>query len=239
MFATQYLLPSSRNSIAAVDEARPVGRNKRFSFGRKDTKPRLFVPTKRKSAMRIKAAAATSATTPNQMNAVLWLQGNDCPMDVMPKILAYAGPQMAQTLSKCNHFWNNVMQDEATWRSLCEELYKVCFYSIVVLFDAIVAIAGPLSTYSSSVHVVLQCALLLQLFPVRSIVVFKKNSDPRDGVIGQLGHLTAFQSTMLVVLWRLCFGVQGILSMRLCVLMPCRKNGHDKMPVMTLIDEFQ
>lgn len=177
MFATQYLLPSSRNSIAAVDEARPVGRNKRFSFGRKDTKPRLFVPTKRKSAMRIKAAAALT-TTPNQMNAVVWLQGNDCPMDVMPKILAYAGPQMAQTLSKCNHFWNNVMQDEATWRSLCEELYKVCFYSIVVLFDAIVAIAGPLSTYSSSVHVVLRCALLLQLFPVRSIVVFKKLWSP-------------------------------------------------------------
>lgn len=124
MLPTQYL---ARSNISAVDEARPRGRNKRF-FVRKDTKPRLFVPSsssskRYSSSKRHPFKTASSPSTTSQMNAVVWMQ-NDCPLDVLPMILAYAGPQMAQTLSKTNQFWNQVLNEEATWRQLCEELYK-------------------------------------------------------------------------------------------------------------------
>mmetsp|Transcript_2796 Transcript_2796/g.4521 ORF Transcript_2796/g.4521 Transcript_2796/m.4521 type:complete len:581 (-) Transcript_2796:196-1938(-) len=66
----------------------------------------------------------TTTTTSNTLNAVVWMQSHDCPLDVLPKILAYAGPRKAQTLSRTNHFWNQLLKEEATWRQLCEELYK-------------------------------------------------------------------------------------------------------------------
>ena len=54
-----------------------------------------------------------------------WLQ-SDCPHELIPRVLAYAGPQAAAALSQTSKFWNEVMSLESTWRSLCEELYKVC-----------------------------------------------------------------------------------------------------------------
>lgn len=54
-----------------------------------------------------------------------------CPEDILPKILAFAGPQKTAVLSKVNHVWRDVIADEWTWRILCEDLYKVCFLDIV------------------------------------------------------------------------------------------------------------
>jgi hypothetical protein len=145
MLPTQFLLPPSRSSsIAAVDEARPRGRNKRFSVVRRDTKPRLFVPTttsKRKASSRFKSALVPPASA--DMNALLWMQSTACPTDVLPKILAYAGPQMAQTLSHTNTFWDSVLNEEATWRTMCEELYKVRSIDVVDIL-----------TYSILLHLV-------------------------------------------------------------------------------------
>jgi hypothetical protein len=53
-----------------------------------------------------------------------WFQ-NDCPEDLLPRILAYAGPQMTAAISRTNRFWRDVIDKESTWMTLCEELYKV------------------------------------------------------------------------------------------------------------------
>jgi hypothetical protein len=52
-----------------------------------------------------------------------------CPEDVLPKILAFAGPQKTAALSKVNRVWRDVIAEEWTWRVLCEDLYKVCLFS--------------------------------------------------------------------------------------------------------------
>lgn len=49
----------------------------------------------------------------------------DCPTDVLPKILAYAGPNSAAALQQTSRHFCEVLNSEGTWRGLCEELYKV------------------------------------------------------------------------------------------------------------------
>ena len=58
-----------------------------------------------------------------------WLQ-KDCPQDLVPRVLAYAGPQTTAALSKTCRFWKEMTDKESTWRILCEELYKVCLPTI-------------------------------------------------------------------------------------------------------------
>lgn len=54
-----------------------------------------------------------------------WLE-QDCPSDVLPKILAYCGPQQVAALAKTNTTWQaRIVGQEPVWRVLCEELYKV------------------------------------------------------------------------------------------------------------------
>jgi hypothetical protein len=52
-----------------------------------------------------------------------------CPEDILPKILAFAGPQKTAALSKVSRVWRDVINEDQTWRVLCEDLYKVCKYS--------------------------------------------------------------------------------------------------------------
>lgn len=52
-----------------------------------------------------------------------WME-RDCPQDVIPKILAFCGPQTTSTLYQCNRFWHGLIASDNTWRVLCEELYK-------------------------------------------------------------------------------------------------------------------
>eukprot|EP00536_Pseudo-nitzschia_multiseries_P004865 jgi/Psemu1/189161/e_gw1.85.40.1 len=56
-------------------------------------------------------------------NIFHWME-SDCPKDVLPLILAFAGPKKIATITRTNRFWRGVIQKEATWRRLCEELYK-------------------------------------------------------------------------------------------------------------------
>ena len=58
-------------------------------------------------------------------NVVQWLEAC-CPNDVVPKVLAFCGPQMVNTLMGTNRYWYQLIaQTDSTWRSLCEGMYKV------------------------------------------------------------------------------------------------------------------
>jgi len=80
-------------------------------------------PRNRRRSARSNAMMETEEIeqTPNVLN---FLQ-KDCPHDVLPKILAFAGPQKTAVLARTNHHWNKIITKEATWRVMCEELYKV------------------------------------------------------------------------------------------------------------------
>jgi hypothetical protein len=89
---------------------------------------RLF----RRSKQRTDSAASADM---QGLNVLQWLQ-SFCPEDVLPKVLAFAGPQKTAALSKTNRHWHAVMQKEGTWRVLCEELYKVCVVSYAACSSA-------------------------------------------------------------------------------------------------------
>ena len=95
----------------------------------KEAMKHLFGPWSRRRASSIKAESAESSrpSTPNVMHFLTGV----CPEDVLPKILAFAGPQKTASLSKVNRVWRDVVADEWTWRVLCEELYKVCIRKYV------------------------------------------------------------------------------------------------------------
>jgi hypothetical protein len=57
-------------------------------------------------------------------NVLTFLQ-TSCPDDVLPRVLAFAGPQQIAVLQKTNRFWKTLLERDGTWRVLCEELYKV------------------------------------------------------------------------------------------------------------------
>jgi len=63
------------------------------------------------------------SSSSGQLNAMQWMQ-NDCPKDVVPLILAFAGPQKIDAIGKTNRFWRELIEQESTWRRLCEMLYK-------------------------------------------------------------------------------------------------------------------
>ena len=62
-------------------------------------------------------------------NVMSWLE-TDCPHDLLPRVLAFAGPQTTAALSRTCRFWRDVTDKESTWKILCEELYKVGYMII-------------------------------------------------------------------------------------------------------------
>jgi hypothetical protein len=67
---------------------------------------------------------SSSNTMPASPNLMLWLE-KECPQDLLPKILAFAGPQVTAVFGRTNRFWRDVVSKESTWRTLSEDLYKV------------------------------------------------------------------------------------------------------------------
>ena len=65
----------------------------------------------------------TAASSLSSNNLMEWLQ-DDCPQDLLPKILAFAGPQTLSSFARTNRHWNEIIQRESTWMIVCEELYK-------------------------------------------------------------------------------------------------------------------
>ena len=136
MFPSHFIAPSAHIN-AMDDEARPRINNKRGSSARqRDTKPRLLLPprvakritsTKRSGIYKSILPGATITTITTDMNVASLMQ-EICPQDIIPKIFAFAGPQMAAVFHRTNTFWRDTFQDDATWRILCEELYKVRYW---------------------------------------------------------------------------------------------------------------
>jgi len=79
-------------------------------------------------APRVEPEDATSASC-SSLNLMQWLESSTnggCPSDCVPLILAFCGPQQTAALSRTNRHWRDaIVGNEATWRVLCEELYKV------------------------------------------------------------------------------------------------------------------
>jgi hypothetical protein len=74
------------------------------------------------SSIETETTESSEPSTPNVMEFLT----DVCPEDVLPKILAFAGPQKTAALGKVNRVWRDVIAEEWTWRVLCEDLYKVC-----------------------------------------------------------------------------------------------------------------
>jgi hypothetical protein len=85
--------------------------------------------SRRRASSSIKTENAESLD-PSKANVMHFLT-DICPEDVLPKILAFAGPQKTAALSKVNRAWRDVIANDWTWRILCEELYKVCIRNLV------------------------------------------------------------------------------------------------------------
>lgn len=56
-------------------------------------------------------------------NALQWLS-RDCPADVLPHVLSYCGPRMMVHIRRVNKFWRDIIEQESTWKVLCQDLYK-------------------------------------------------------------------------------------------------------------------
>jgi hypothetical protein len=63
-------------------------------------------------------------------SSVLQRIETNLPHDVIPKILAFCGPQTTAKLQRCSRFWYATISSDQTWRVLCEELYKVRMYAV-------------------------------------------------------------------------------------------------------------
>jgi hypothetical protein len=79
------------------------------------------------SSTETETTESSEQSTPNVMEFLI----DVCPEDILPKILAFAGPQKTSALSKVNRVWRDVIDEDWTWRALCEDLYKVCFLHII------------------------------------------------------------------------------------------------------------
>jgi len=64
------------------------------------------------------------ASSMHSNNLMSWLQ-TDCPPELLPRVLVFAGPQTTAALSMTCRFWKQIIDQESTWKTLCEELYKV------------------------------------------------------------------------------------------------------------------
>jgi hypothetical protein len=80
------------------------------------------------SSTETETTESSEQSTPNVMEFLI----DVCPEDILPKILAFAGPQKTAALSKVNRVWRDVIDEDWTWRVLCEDLYKVRSCSLFV-----------------------------------------------------------------------------------------------------------
>jgi hypothetical protein len=74
----------------------------------------------------IETVVTVSSQQPQPQLNVLTFLITLCPEDALPKILAFAGPQKTAALSKVSRVWRDVINEDRTWRVICEDLYKVC-----------------------------------------------------------------------------------------------------------------
>jgi hypothetical protein len=138
------LSPKNKSSWESIASTSSISSKKNFPFGLKSKKPpsifliKAFKQVRRPFIRRQTSLSSietehteSSEQLPSKTNVMEFLI-DVCPEDVLPKILAFAGPQKTAALSKVNRVWRDVIAEEWTWRVLCEDLYKVCSYSFIV-----------------------------------------------------------------------------------------------------------
>lgn len=67
--------------------------------------------------------AAVKSDGDDDNNVLAWLQ-HEAPQDIVPKILAFAGPRRMRALSRTCRAWRDIVLDEAVWRTACEDMRK-------------------------------------------------------------------------------------------------------------------
>lgn len=75
---------------------------------------------------------ADAADEPTTLNVLKWME-QVCSVEVLPKILAFSGPQTTRALYRTNRHWRDVILQEGTWKVMCEDLYKVRCCILVML----------------------------------------------------------------------------------------------------------
>jgi len=142
-----------------------------------DVKAQFPDTTIRRKSLLQRLCRPTSKSMPQPVlhsssNVLSFLQ-DVCPPQVVPKILAYAGPQQAQMLYQTNQYFHILLTKESTWKVLCEELYKVrivlvlrycvllaCYGIYLVFFDCLLdglcnllqILSSPLALLSLQKH---------------------------------------------------------------------------------------
>ena len=108
------LAPRSANSVIVDENTSMAASTTSQAVNRKAHVSRSF---------RRRQTAASGHS--NSSGLMHWLE-TDCPQELIPRVLAYAGPQTTAAVSLTCRFWKEIVERESTWRILCEELYKVC-----------------------------------------------------------------------------------------------------------------
>lgn len=62
-------------------------------------------------------------TAGNSSKAIKFLS-SECPEDVLPLILAFAGPRQMSAFARTSKHWNQLVDKEVNYKVLCEELHK-------------------------------------------------------------------------------------------------------------------
>lgn len=93
--------------------------------------PRLFQHFRSsktpKQVRRSSVDTVDTAETDTAVGVVGWLR-DQCPDDVLPKVLAFCAPSTAAALKRTCRYFYDILNQEETWKVLCEEHYKVCCY---------------------------------------------------------------------------------------------------------------
>jgi hypothetical protein len=81
-----------------------------------------MLPLGRRSR-RVGVMSDTKKPLSKEPSALEWLE-KDCPNDVVSRVLSFCRPQVTANLGKSSRFWKQTLDNEATWKVLCEEQYK-------------------------------------------------------------------------------------------------------------------
>lgn len=121
MVVSRRTSPTTENTTTTSSSGSPKSKRPFFSSPGQAARP------KRRSSPR---RARMTTPHPHHSPIMNWMSTSSqaeggCPTDVVPKILAFCGPQTVARLSQINRHWRDLCLAESTWRILCEDLYKV------------------------------------------------------------------------------------------------------------------
>jgi hypothetical protein len=126
----------SRESTTAGNSSVSSNKKKSPKLSLKQALGQIRGPRRRRRASSIDTETTESEEPWPWTPSVMEFLTDICPEDILPKILAFAGPQKTAALSKVNSAWRDVIAEDSTWRVLCEDLYKVRFLSIIASFPS-------------------------------------------------------------------------------------------------------